>query len=98
MARTQELFVLNLPVVGTAEVGALRSESDDVLLRHLHYPGGCFLTGDLPAIGTVPAKDHLLGHLGLQRCQVSGLNPFLFLRPWRPKEIDCRWNGQSCPN
>src|SRR5947208_16268275 len=96
MTRTEELVVLGIPVISATAVGALGSKSDDLCVRHLYYPGRGFFTGNFPAIDPVPAKDQLLGSLGLELRQTAGFPPLCVLLAARGRQqINRRGQGQS---
>src|ERR1035441_7240182 len=88
VARADELGFGLVPVVRTAQVGALRAESAHAAVGCLHHPGGDFLADDLPAVDAISAERHLDRLIGREIGDIARVDPRFVLAGLRgEKEV-----------
>src|SRR5579862_5239503 len=103
MAGAKEFAAAVVPVVGAAEVGALRPEGSHGIIGVLHHPGGRFLAGDFPAVDAVAAESEFGGRIDGKLGEVAGVDPFVSLSELRGQEEisepgDTQGGGDDCPD
>jgi hypothetical protein len=91
VARTEEFPGLFHPVIGATQMGALRRQSDDLLVVLANHPGRVFLGYDLPSVDPVAAENDFFRLVDGEFRYVAGIFPAgLFARSGSGKQINGR--------
>jgi hypothetical protein len=75
VAGADERLVVRLPVIGAAEVRALRRERDHVVFVLAHQPCGRFLAGGLTAVDTLALEGNFGRRLRRNGADIGRVDP-----------------------
>src|SRR5438067_5106051 len=96
VAGTHELVAGGFPVVGAAQMRALRAEGHDLVIRLFDHPRGFLFRNEFPPIEAAFLEIHLDGRSGSQLADVAGIDPArLLARARGHKKIQGGWNREG---